>query len=727
MTARDRPHSSTGFASGWGPLLIVSFARAYLAFLLSLAFMALLPSLMGWQGTVVQSGSMEPHISTGDVVLLSELQQEMPVPMGGVVSFRTETGSGGDPERAVLHRIVAANQDGTFVTAGDANAVVDSTPLGRERITGQARLLVPYVGLPGYWLGTGHLPALAIWSVATLAALVAVALSIPGRFRSTDPPSHGDPNPDLVAQQVPAAAGSGLSRRNLLSAVPLLALPAAAATAFGARPIDAYFSGRAANSGNSWQAAASFGSRMYNNYRAVIAPDSPWAYYPLDEAPSIFVAQDASGNNRDAMYSYFGVTNSVPGALTGETNFAITHSGTPTSTFSTPGPIPGPQAFTIELWFRTGSGQGGELAGFGDTRTGASGRYDRNLYMGSDGKLNFGTYTGVTHVITSPASYNDSVWHHVAATLGPAGMALYIDGQLVGSNPNRAAESYNGYWRIGGDNLAGWPNRPTNTYFTGSLDEIAIYPAPLSATRIGAHHRAALATTTGNYAVEVLADAPGYHYHLEEGGPGALVDSSGNRRDTTYPSGGVTYSVPGPLTKMNNRAAQFDGSGGSLITATRHDNPQTFSIEAWFNTTTDQGGQIIGFANNTSITSVSRHDRTVFMLNSGHLAFGIRPNTRRAIFTDSQYNDGAWHHVVASLSTNGMFLYVDGELLASDTRWTHTDAYSGHWQIGAGQLANWPARPTSNYFAGRLDEVAVYTSALTPAQVRVHYSAQSDG
>nr|WP_245192659.1 LamG domain-containing protein [Arthrobacter pigmenti] len=463
---------------------------------------------------------------------------------------------------------------------------------------------------------------------------------------------------------------------------------------------------------------------MYYNYRAAIARDAPWAYYPLDEAPTIYVAQDLSGNNRDAAYSYFGVTNSVPGALVNETNLAITLNGTPAATFAPPGPIPGPQTFTVELWFRTGSGLGGELASFGNTRSGTSSRYDRNLYMGSDGKLNFGVYAGATRVITSPLSYNDSAWHHVAATLGPAGMALYVDGRLIGSNSNRAAEAFIGYWRIGGDNLAGWPNRPVNTYFTGSIDEISIYPAALSQARISAHYQAALASTTGNYAVEVIADSPGYFYHLEEGQPGIMADSSGNGRDSSYPVGGVTYNVAGPLVKMNNRAARFDGSSGSLITGTRHDNPQTFTLEAWFNTTTTRGGQIIGFANNTSIANASRHDRTVYMLNSGQLAFGVRPGSRRTIFTQTRYNDGGWHHLAATLSPAGIVLYVDGELAARDTRYTSADPYNGYWQTGAGQLANWPSRPASNYFAGTIDEVAIYTRALTLAQVRAHYSAR---
>ncbi|WP_261619311.1 Ig-like domain-containing protein [Pseudarthrobacter equi] len=180
-------------ADGWGIFLASVASRLYLGILLSLALFAVLPALFGWHGTVVQSGSMEPHISPGDVVLASDLDPAQPVPLGRVVQFRSPASA--EPsgvEKTRLHRIVTANDDGTYVTAGDANADVDSTPLTRGQITGQARLLVPGVGLPGLWLGSGNFPPLALWSVITLAAVVAAVFG--GGTRGRDPgPGTGGP------------------------------------------------------------------------------------------------------------------------------------------------------------------------------------------------------------------------------------------------------------------------------------------------------------------------------------------------------------------------------------------------------------------------------------------------------------------------------------------------------------------------------------------------------
>ncbi|MFC8039798.1 S26 family signal peptidase [Paenarthrobacter sp. NPDC057355] len=160
-------------AEGWVPFVVGIVARVYLGISLSLAVIALFPALLGWGGSVVQSGSMEPHISPGDVVLSSKLTDAEPVPVGGVVEFLSPAEAEPDgTEKTRLHRIVGANDDGSYITAGDANSDVDSTPMEREQITGRARLLVPMVGLPGLWLTHGTLPQLAVWSVGTLLAVV---------------------------------------------------------------------------------------------------------------------------------------------------------------------------------------------------------------------------------------------------------------------------------------------------------------------------------------------------------------------------------------------------------------------------------------------------------------------------------------------------------------------------------------------------------------------------
>jgi hypothetical protein len=68
-------------------------------------------------------------------------------------------------------------------------------------------------------------------------------------------------------------------------------------------------------------------------------------------------------------------------------------------------------------------------------------------------------------------------------------MALYIDGALVASHTTvTEAQVYNGYWRVGYDNLGGWLAHPTSNYLAATLDEVAVYPSALSTARVTTHY-----------------------------------------------------------------------------------------------------------------------------------------------------------------------------------------------------------------------------------------------
>ncbi len=188
------------------------------------------------------------------------------------------------------------------------------------------------------------------------------------------------------------------------------------------------------------------------------------------------------------------ITAGLPGALQGaqqgqSASTAVGYRGVTNlaanSTVSNPGP------FTAEAWIRTWAG--GAVVGFGTAATGYSGVRDRLLYVDGGGRLSFAVYPGAYVTVRSPAgtTYADGAWHHVAASVGAAGIKLYADGVLVASNAAyTAAENSTGYWRVGGISLAGWPNRPSNDYFTGVIDEPAVYAAQLGDQQIAWHFHA---------------------------------------------------------------------------------------------------------------------------------------------------------------------------------------------------------------------------------------------
>lgn len=249
----------------WVWLTIWTLARVYLVFVLSLFAIAALPQVFGWHGTVIQSGSMEPKIKPGDVVLIKPLTAQTPISVGGVYQYLSPASAEPDGrEKLRLHRVVSVNPDGTFVTSGDANRTADSDPLERGQVAGQALLLVPMIGLPGYWAAHGDHLELAVWAAATLLAVV-VAVRAPRRSAEKgsvrpedDGPSGGDPRgePDSTDDGGDSVSASAASRRGVVGlGVGVVVFGAAGISALRA-PSVAAFSDRTAAAGSTWTAAS---------------------------------------------------------------------------------------------------------------------------------------------------------------------------------------------------------------------------------------------------------------------------------------------------------------------------------------------------------------------------------------------------------------------------------------------------------------------------------------
>lgn len=173
------PRQSAGAfgKDGWVRFSLMLLSRGYLTVMATLAVIALLPALLGWRPMIVLSGSMEPTISVGDIVALSDVPADQSYGDGMVVAFDSVTV--GDEPIIKMHRIVQTTDEG-FVTQGDANEDRDSGIRTENDMHGAGRLLIPYIGLPVYWMGRDAL-ALTAWILGTL---VAVALAVPSPSRS---------------------------------------------------------------------------------------------------------------------------------------------------------------------------------------------------------------------------------------------------------------------------------------------------------------------------------------------------------------------------------------------------------------------------------------------------------------------------------------------------------------------------------------------------------------
>lgn len=120
--------------------LIRWLGNLLLATAVLLAATVWLPKAFHMKAYVVTSSSMEPAITAGSVVYISEYGEDEPVCPGDIISFH----AGGV---MVTHRVVSVDDSlGTAVTRGDANQVQDLSPVPFGSVEGKVRFHIPGIG-----------------------------------------------------------------------------------------------------------------------------------------------------------------------------------------------------------------------------------------------------------------------------------------------------------------------------------------------------------------------------------------------------------------------------------------------------------------------------------------------------------------------------------------------------------------------------------------------------
>lgn len=115
-------------------LLLLAVAGLFLA--------TLLPIPGNVELKIVKSGSMEPAILTGSIVLVRPADTYA---QGDVITFGEERGE----QIPTTHRIVEVQQEGSqifYMTKGDANEEADNVRIEESDVVGKVVFTVPYAG-----------------------------------------------------------------------------------------------------------------------------------------------------------------------------------------------------------------------------------------------------------------------------------------------------------------------------------------------------------------------------------------------------------------------------------------------------------------------------------------------------------------------------------------------------------------------------------------------------
>jgi hypothetical protein len=162
------------------------------------------------------------------------------------------------------------------------------------------------------------------------------------------------------------------------------------------------------------------------------------------------------------------------------------------------------------------------------------------------------------------------------------------------------------------------------------------------------------------------------------------------------------------LTYATNNTFSFNGSGNNLSIGSFSGYSTGVTCEAWFKTTSG--------ATWKNIISGPTND-IIFTVNGGLLNFGCQGNAPipHANYSTTTVNTGAWFHGVATFDGSNVRIYINGNLES-------TNARTGNITVGAKNIGS-NSGGSSEYFNGTIDNVKMYSRALSAIEVAQNFNA----
>jgi concanavalin A-like lectin/glucanase superfamily protein len=232
------------------------------------------------------------------------------------------------------------------------------------------------------------------------------------------------------------------------------------------------------------------------------------------------------------------------------------------------------------------------------------------------------------------------------------------------------------------------------------------------------------------YPAAVLADKPLAYFRLDETSGATLADSSGNGHDAMSTT--VLLGGSGAFAGSGS-SAHFDGSAFAFLPDSVSDagtvfdflGHAPFSLEAWVKIDVEPDN-----ATGQEFTFLSK-EKNIGSDNFIGFDFLDRPlvilqrendptdDTQAMTAAAGIPDTTAWHYLVGSYDGSTIEIYVDNVLAATKTGSTTTIPVTpAPVLIGAEDMSG-----GGNGLVGSMDEVAIYSSALTLTQRTTHFNA----
>lgn len=189
---------------------------------------------------------------------------------------------------------------------------------------------------------------------------------------------------------------------------------------------------------------------------------------------------------------------------------------------------------------------------------------------------------------------------------------------------------------------------------------------------------------------------------------GNANDESGNGHNGTVTGATLTTDRKGNANSAYHfNTNQYINTGANIPTAIN--STAKLTISAWVKTSSSSDfHSIIVSRNGTgNIIGLSIPNQFYAQLanNSGNWYYTVSP---------SSYNNGSWHHIVMTYNGSVLSLYIDGNLIASNT-FNINLIVSQSFYIGYDTAFG-------RYMVGDIDDIRIYNRALTQSEVTLLYN-----
>lgn len=223
------------------------------------------------------------------------------------------------------------------------------------------------------------------------------------------------------------------------------------------------------------------------------------------------------------------------------------------------------------------------------------------------------------------------------------------------------------------------------------------------------------ATTTSPFAYYPFTDAVG----------STQADDATGGTDAVMGAAAANYTFGGaqPCRRDGDTGVRFDGAAGYAAGPNVAGYAwNVFTVSLWFRndaTATPNQRGLIGMSNlPTGLGGLN--DRKMWLDSQGRVKFGVFTTSQQTITSPNRYDDAKWHMATASLSSTGMRLYVDGELVVFFAGASAGYPYGTepmYWTVGS--VNGWGSG--GGYWKGNISKAGIWKRALTDQEIRDMY------